>query len=342
MLTERQLLILQIIIDDFIRSAHPVGSRSLAKKKGISFSSATIRNEMADLEELGFIEKTHTSSGRVPSEKGYRFYVDHLLSPEKVSHIEIKRINDLFTEKIYEMEKVIQNAAKVLSELTEYTAIVLGPTVEDNKLSRFQIIPLNAETAIAVIVTNKGHLEHKLFSLPKSVNSSDLEKTVNILNERLVGTPILELQSKLINEVVTLIKENVHNYEAMLRSLLDVLSVPSNEKLYYGGKTNMLKQPEFQDIEKIQGIMSLMEEENDFYQILKQTPFGIHVKIGSENKIPVMDDCSLITATYSIGEEQVGTIGILGPKRMHYSKVISLLNLLSKNMTVTLTKLYDL
>jgi heat-inducible transcriptional repressor len=128
----------------------------------------------------------------------------------------------------------------------------------------------------------------------------------------------------------------------MLRSLLDVLSVPSNEKLYYGGKTNMLKQPEFQDIEKIQGIMSLMEEENDFYQILKQTPFGIHVKIGSENKIPVMDDCSLITATYSIGEEQVGTIAILGPKRMHYSKVISLLNLLSKNMTVTLTKLYDL
>lgn len=341
MLTDRQLLILQIIIDDFIRSAHPVGSRSLAKKEGISFSSATIRNDMADLEDLGFIEKTHTSSGRVPSEKGYRFYVDHLIFPEKISNKELQTINELFAEKIYEMENIIQNSAKVLSELTEYTAIVLGPNVKDNKLSRFQIIPLNGETAIAVIVTNTGHLEHKMFQLPQSISLSDVEKTVNILNERLIGVSIPDLQSKLLNEVVTLFKENVNNYESMLRSLLDVLSVPSNEKIYYGGKINMLKQPEFQDIEKVQGIMKLMEAENDFYEILKQTPFGINVKIGSENKIPVMDDCSLITATYNIGEEQVGTIAILGPKRMHYSKVITLLNLLSENLTVSLTKLYE-
>ncbi|WP_033828367.1 heat-inducible transcriptional repressor HrcA [Bacillus andreraoultii] len=341
MLTERQLLILQIIIDDFIRSAHPVGSRSLAKKNGISFSSATIRNEMADLEELGFIEKTHTSSGRVPSEKGYRFYVDHLISPNKVTNDEIKRINDLFNEKIYELEKVVQNSAKVLSELTEYTAIVLGPNVKDNKLSKFQIIPINNETAVAVIVTNTGHLEHRMFSLPPSIHPSEVEKTVNILNERLVGVPLPDLQVKLLTEVVTLFKENVDNYESMLRTILGVLSIPNNEKLYYGGKTNMFKQPEFQDIEKVQGLLSLLEEEADFYHMLKQTPFGINVKIGTENKIPAMDDCSLITATYNIGQEQVGTIAILGPKRMQYSRVITLLNLLSENLTFTLTKLYD-
>lgn len=341
MLTERQLLILQVIIDDFIRSAHPVGSRSLAKKNGISFSSATIRNEMADLEELGFIEKTHTSSGRIPSEKGYRFYVDHLISPEKVSNGEVKRINDLFNEKIYELEKVVQNSAKVLSDLTEYTAIVLGPNVKDNKLSKFQIIPINNETAVAVIVTNTGHLEHKMFSLPSTIHPSEVEKTVNILNERLIGVPLPELQIKLLTEVVTLFRENVDNYESMLRSILGVLSIPNSEKLYYGGKANMFKQPEFQDIEKVQGLMSLMEEEVDFYNILKQTPFGINVKIGSENNIPAMDECSLITATYNIGQEQVGTIAILGPKRMQYSRVITLMNLLSENLTFTLTRLYD-
>ncbi len=340
MLTERQLLILQFIIDDFIRSAHPVGSRTLAKKEGITFSSATIRNEMADLEELGLIEKTHISSGRVPSEKGYRFYVDHLISPEKISDSDLKKINEIFTEKIYELEKIVQNSAKVLSELTKYTAIVLGPTVNENKLNRFQIIPINEHTAVAIIVTNTGLIEHKIFTLPKAVHPSDIEKTVNILNERLIGVPISELQSKLMDEINSIFKEHVNNYEHIYRTLLDVLSVPASEKLYYSGQTNMLMQPEFQNIEKVQEIMSFIEEEDEFYQILRETPFGIQVRIGSENNVPVMDDCSLITATYNIGDEKVGTIAILGPKRMQYSRVISILKQLSKNLSFTLTKLY--
>ena len=143
MLTDRQLLILQVIVDDFIHFAQPVGSRSLAKKTEISFSSATIRNEMADLEELGFIEKTHTSSGRIPSEKGYRYYVDHLLSPQKLEKRDIHTIKSIFAERIFELEKIVQKSAKILSELTNYTAIVLGPEVKENKLSKIQIIPLN-------------------------------------------------------------------------------------------------------------------------------------------------------------------------------------------------------
>ncbi|MCU9592958.1 heat-inducible transcriptional repressor HrcA [Caldibacillus thermolactis] len=341
MLTERQLLILQIIIDDFIRSAHPVGSRTLAKKKGINFSSATIRNDMADLEELGLIEKTHTSSGRVPSEKGYRFYVDHLLSPEKLEQHELKMIDELFEESIFELEKIVQNSAKVLSELTKYTAIVLGPTVEDHKLSKFQIIPLNDDSAVAIIVTNTGHIEHKLFTIPSSIHPTDIEKTVNILNERLRGVPLSELNSKLMGEIIQLFKEHLHSYEAMFQSLFTVLNISSNDKLYYGGKINILKQPEFQDIEKIKDIIKLMEEEDNFYHLLRTTPFGTHVKIGTEIKVPEMEDLSLITATYNIGEEQFGKIAILGPKRMNYGKVISLLNLLSKNLTFTLSNLYD-
>jgi len=341
MLTERQLLILQVIIDDFIRSAHPVGSRSLAKKGGITFSSATIRNDMADLEELGFIEKTHTSSGRVPSQKGYRFYVDHLLSPEKLGYHELLKIKSLFSDKIYELETFIQNSAKVLSDLTKYTAIVLGPQVSNNKLSQFQIVPLDEEKAIAIIVTNTGHVEHKIFSLPKEINRGDLEKTVRILNSRLVGVNISELHDKLINEVNAIFKKHLDNYETMIGLISSVLNISLNEKLYYGGKTNMLEQPEFQDIEYVRSLLQLIEEESDFPKILRKTPYGIDVKIGTENVLPEMKNCSLITATYNIGEDRYGTIAILGPKRMHYSRVISILNLLSKDLSVTLTNLYE-
>ena len=142
---------------------------------------------MADLEELGFIEKTHTSSGRIPSEKGYRYYVDHLLSPQKLDHQDIHKIKSIFAERIFEMEKIVQKSAKILSELTNYTAIVLGPKSERIRLKKIQIIPLNDETAIAIIVTDTGHVENKMFHLPQSIDSSEIEKIVNILNERLAG-----------------------------------------------------------------------------------------------------------------------------------------------------------
>ncbi|WAA11214.1 heat-inducible transcriptional repressor HrcA [Fervidibacillus albus] len=341
MLTERQLLILQVIIDDFIRYAQPVGSRSLAKKKNISFSSATIRNEMADLEELGFIEKTHTSSGRIPSEKGYRFYVDHLLSPEMIRQEDIMKIRSLFTERIYELEKIIQNSAKILSDLTEYTAIVLGPTAKENRLKRFQIVPLNDDTAVAIIITNTGHIEHKVFSFPGTITRSNIEKMINILNSRLKDVPLVRLREKLFQEVSSLFKQHIDNYGYLLQTFADVLNISENEKLYYGGKMNMFKQPEFQDVEKVQELFSLIEDEVGVYQLLKKMPFGIHVKIGSENDVQAMENCSLITATYNIGDDQVGTIAIIGPKRMQYSRVISVLNSLSSQLSNSLTKLYD-
>jgi heat-inducible transcriptional repressor len=263
------------------------------------------------------------------------------LSPERVCHQELKIIDNLFVDEIYELEEVVQNSAKVLSDLTKYTAIVLGPTVKENKLSRFQIVPLNEETAMAIIVTNTGHIEHKMFTLPKSIDASDIEKTVNILNNRLIGVPLNELHSKLMNEVITLLKEHIDHYDLILSSLSSVLNVSANEKLYYSGKINMLKQPEFQNIEKVTDLLKLIEEENDVYRLLRETPFGINVKIGTENKLAVMEDCSFITATYNIGDEQVGAIAILGPKRMNYSRVISLVNLLSENLTFSLTNLYN-
>ncbi|MGE8206188.1 heat-inducible transcriptional repressor HrcA [Heyndrickxia sp. NPDC080065] len=340
MLTDRQLLILQVIIDDFIRSAQPVGSRTLSKKNEISLSSATIRNEMADLEDLGFIEKTHTSSGRIPSEKGYRYYVDHILAPQQLNAIEISRIHSIFAERIYELEKIVQKSAKILSELTNYTAILLGPEVKETKLKRLQVVPINNETAVAIIITDTGHVENRMFTIPKGFNLLDLEKMVNILNERLTNVPISDLKDKIYKEVAVLLKQHIQNYDTLLYSLSETLSLKEQEKLFFGGKANILNQPEFRDIQKIHSLMDMIEREKGFYDLVKQIPHGIHVKIGKENKRSEMENCSLITATYSIGDEPVGTIAILGPTRMEYSRVISLLDFLSNDMSKALTNLY--
>lgn len=341
MLTDRQLLILQVIVDDFIQNAQPVGSRSLAKKDEILYSSATIRNEMADLEELGFIEKTHTSSGRIPSEKGYRYYVDHLLSPQKLAHQDMHKIKSIFAERIYEMELIVKNSAEILSELTDYTAIVLGPTARDHKLKKIQIVPLNKETAIAIIVTDTGHVENKMFHLPESLDSSDIEKLVNILNERLTGVSLDRLNDNIFKEVAVLLRQHIHHYDAILYNLSDSLKLIHNEKLFFGGKTNMLSQPEFHDIDKVRNLLRLIEQEDDFYEILRKNPAGIHIRIGRENNNTAMEDCSLITATYSVGKEQLGSIAILGPTRMKYSRVVSLLQVLAKDLSTVLTELYQ-
>jgi heat-inducible transcriptional repressor len=342
MLTDRQLLILQVIVDDFIQFAQPVGSRSLAKKDEISLSSATIRNEMADLEELGFIEKTHTSSGRIPSEKGYRYYVDHLLSPQKLGQQDIYKVKSIFAERIYEMEIIVQKSAKILSELTNYTAIVLGPGVKEHKLRKIQIVPLSKDTAVAIIVTDTGHVENKMFHLPESINASDIEKLTNILNERLTGVPLVQLNDKLFKEVAVLLRQNIQNYDILLSSIADSLQISQSEKLFFSGKTNMLSQPEFHDIAKIRNLMNLIEHETDFYNIIRKNPSGIHISIGRENDLSAMEDCSFVTASYSIGKEQLGSIAILGPTRMEYSRVVSLLEFMAKDLSVVLTKLYQM
>ncbi|MBH0229927.1 heat-inducible transcriptional repressor HrcA [Halobacillus yeomjeoni] len=335
MLTERQLLILQVIIDDFILTAQPVGSRSISKKDVVTFSSATIRNEMADLEEMGFIEKTHSSSGRVPSEKGYRFYVDHLLSPLSLSNDEIRTIRDAFDDKMLEFERVVQKSAGILSDLTNYTSIILGPEVFETRLKQLQIVPLSAQSAIAILVTNTGHVEHRAFNIPVEILSEDLEKMVNILNSRLQGVPLVKLHEKLHTEISDLLEKHTQHHEKAFSYLKAALMDEHSTKLYIGGKTNILRQPEFRDLEKVRSLYATIEKENEMADLLRSEEEGIHVKIGQENSFDAMQNCSLITASYTLGDDQVGTIALLGPTRMEYNRMFSLMNVLSKHMTNT-------
>lgn len=335
MLSTRQLLILQVIIDEFIQSAQPIGSRAIAKKDEITFSPATIRNEMADLEELGFLEKTHSSSGRVPSEKGYRYYVDHLLMPITLSARDEATISGVFNQGMVEFEQVIQNSVNVLSELTNYTSIILGPEVYETTLKQIQIIHLSQTTAVAILVTNTGHVEHRSFTIPKEINPRDLEKLINILNERLVGVPIIQLPQRLQRELTSLIDHYVKDVATAFKYLKGALLDQQPNNLYVGGITNMLLQPEFTDVAKIHSLYSVIEQEETMANILRSQDQGIHISIGQENKVAEMQDCSLITATYTLKGQQIGTLALLGPKRMEYSRVISILDRLSNDMTNT-------
>ncbi|ASN05181.1 heat-inducible transcriptional repressor HrcA [Virgibacillus necropolis] len=339
MLTERQLLILQVIIDDFIQTAQPVGSRILSKKESISFSSATIRNVMADLEDLGYLQKTHSSSGRIPSEKGYRFYVDNLVSAEGIPD-EVNVMKHVIQDGIFEFEQIVQKSAQVLSDLTNYTSIILGPEVFETKLKQLQIVTLSDHTAVAILITNTGHVEHRSFTIPGEMNASDLEKMVNILNDRLYGVPIVHLHDTLNTEIVSLMKMYVNDFERSYDYLKSAFFSEQPVKLYFGGKTNILMQPEFKDIDKIRSFYSMMEKEDEIANMLKTSTEGINVSIGHENKVDAIKDCSLITATYHLGQDQLGTIALLGPTRMEYRKVITLLHALSNEMTEALYMWY--
>ncbi|MCG7336428.1 heat-inducible transcriptional repressor HrcA [Sporosarcina sp. ACRSM] len=339
MLTNRQLLLLQLTVNDFIESAQPVGSKQLSQKKEAPFSSATIRNELAELEEMGYLEKTHTSSGRVPSEKGYRFYVDHLLKPEKLKTEDSFQLRSIFQEKIVEMEELIRKSATILSDLTNYTSILLGPDTTLHAVKRFSIVPLDEETAVAIIVTDNGKVENRLFNVPEGFTASDIEKMVNILNERLVGTPLVQLQQSLLKETNMILERHIHHASELYTAFQRAVSIEPEERLFFGGKMNMMKQPEFNDVQKMKTFFELMEKGVPAKTFFQDDLAGIHVRIGSENNNNAMEDYSVITATYSAGEQMAGSIAIIGPKRMDYARVITLLDLMSSDLSSELARL---
>lgn len=336
MLTERESLILQIIIDDFVKTAHPVGSRKLAKNERINLSAATIRNVMADLEEKELLEKTHTSSGRIPSEKGYRYYVDHFISPAINDNLNV--ITDAIQDNIIELERVVQLSAEILSQLTNYTAIILGPDETDATLKQVQLLPLSSNTVVAILVTSTGHVEHKSFTIPHEISVSDLEKTVNILNERLVGIPIVKLTHALETEVYDIMRKHIKNYESMFEYIKNVLAYEESVKVYIDGQANLLMQPEFKDVEKIYDFYCFLEQEEAIIDLLKDIQDGLQVRIGQENEVEAVKDLSLIASTYRLSTDQLGTIALIGPTRMDYRKVIALLKSLSRELTTLFAK----
>ena len=338
LLSERQKMILAAIVDDYIRSAEPVGSRSISKRGDVGYSAATIRNEMSDLEELGFLEQPHTSSGRIPSNKGYRYYVDHLLVPSALTVEEKRSIKAFFERKIQEVESVVQQAAAILSNLTNYTAVALGPETYKATLASLQLVPLNETSAVAIIVTNTGHVENRTVSIPEGVPVNEIEKFVNLMNAKLKGVPLYRLRSKMYNELISELSKHVEGYEDLLAAVEAVLEKEENDRLYLSGTTKMLSQPEFKDVDKVKSIFEVFGRSDMMRRAIAGDKEGIQVKIGVENNLEAMHNCSIVSATYSIDREPVGTIGIIGPTRMNYRRVISILESFTKDMTNSLSQ----
>lgn len=348
MLTERQKMILRMIVEDYIHSAEPIGSRAISKHVEMELSAATIRNEMADLEEHGYLEQPHTSAGRVPSQLGYRYYVDHLLQlGERLQSSEILKMQSLFSDHVDEIEMAAQQTAQYLSTFTKYTAVVLGPQIYDTTLRSLQLVPLGDKSAVLIVITSSGQVQNKTVSFPEAGSVDHAEKLVHILNDRLTGTPMFQIRSRIMEEISRELARQMQNYEEAMRILQLMMPALDSEregKIYLGGTTNMLAQPEFRDIEKARSVLSWLEHHDQVSAALLQESRGttpLSVRIGGENELDLLQDCSLVTATYRVRGAPVGVIGIIGPTRMEYGRVIGMVEFLSKEMTRLVTKWYS-
>lgn len=341
MLTERQKLILWAIIDDYIVSAEPVGSRTVSKKYGVGFSAATIRNEMADLEEMGFLEQPHTSAGRIPSQKGYRFYVDHLLKPHMWSKEDLMTLHEFYAMRVDHVEQAIKHTNSILSHLTNYMTFILGPKIAESKLKHLQIVPLHDRLAVSLLVTDTGHVYQQRIMFPDGVSMSAIEQLVNLLNSRLAGAPISHLKRIVVKELTEEMKRHFDHFEKLTNLVDQILKADQEERVYTSGATRILEQPEFQDVEKMKSLLDLIEESDTLVQLLEPKQRGIQVRIGYENKFEAVNDCSIISASYMINGEPVGTIGVLGPTRMDYGRVIGIIDILAKDFSRLLSTLYE-
>ncbi len=337
-LSERKKKILEAIIAYYIRFAEPVGSRSLSRTYNFGISPATIRNEMADLEEMGFLVQPHTSAGRIPSEKGYRFFVDELVNSKKFLKLNTGRrkflINRLKDEKAQGIDEIIRITAQILSEITNYTSLVFGPQVTRSAFNQMRFMPLSNNKALMVVVTDIGLIEDKTIDLPEELNVEEVERVVEYLNKRLKGLTIDEINSDLF---LRELRSEVVRKAGILDEALSLLTQNSKLKgnIVLGGTTNILNQPEFKDMEKVKQILSIFEKEDVLIDLMSDFD-DIVVRIGKENPIEEVKDCSLITASYEVHGKSLGTIGVLGPKRMNYSEVIAIVAQIARELGLVL------
>ena len=326
MLTERQEKVLKIIVEKYIKNPIPVGSKLVAKI--MKCSSATIRNEMGVLEDHELLEKTHTSSGRVPSSKGYRYYVDHLMEVKKMKNDDMLKMQKVFDNKIA-LSDVIEKPLEVISEMMNYTTVILGSNSHQNLLKQIEVVPIDDVSMIVIIITDKGHVEHKQIKLYE-VSLEEIKKTVSLINNLISGTPIDEVSTKLECEIRPIIGNYVKQHEQLYNAFYHVFNDFTNQEVNIVGRNKMLEQPEFStNIDKIKNVFNKLESKSLLRNIEEDDDNNIKVYIGDETNID--SDVTVIKTKFKNGYEE-GTIAIIGPKRMEYDRVVSLLEYMKENI----------
>ena len=332
MLTERKIKILQFIVDYYVATAEPVGSRTIAREFSLGLSPATIRNEMSDLELLGYLEQPHASAGRIPSSKGYRLYVDSLGEPAHIDEQTQEFINSWYQARIMKMDEVFQTTAKILSRMTNNLSLV---TAYDDNVSKFHYIkflPLDTMRAILLLVTSSGVVENSIVNLPQGVSFTDLDNISIRINNRLSGMSLSEITGEVIREAYADIINDGTICNSLHNLLKDLLHSQRSSKVYMGGTTQMLNQPEFNSVERVRELLQMIEEQHLLQDIIStaNSDVGIQISIGSENKLSEIKDCSVVKVTYSASGRTLGSLAVLGPTRMEYAKIIAIMNYLEK------------
>lgn len=334
-LDERKVKILDAIIRNYLATGEPVGSRTISKYTDLNLSSATIRNEMADLEEMGYIVQPHTSAGRIPSDKGYRLYVDHLMEEKDR---EISEMKDFVIEKTEKMEKVLKQAAKLLASNTNYATLVSAPAYSKNKIKFIQLSAVSDTQLLAVIVMNSNVVKNQMIDISEPLDNETVLKLNILLNTSLNGLSLDEINLG----TIALLKEQAGIHSEIVSHVLDTLVQTISEtedlQIYTSGATNILKYPELSDSDSVSSLLSTFEEKEELQSLVTESlsgnenETGIQVYIGNETPVQTMKDCSVVTAVYDLGEGVKGTIGIIGPKRMDYEKVMDNLKTLKSQL----------
>lgn len=331
MLGDRKKKVLQAIVEEYINSAEPVSSNSLIGKEDLKYSSATIRNEMAELEKNGFLEKTHISSGRIPSEKGYRYYVDELLKDDNISLEEVKYISEKLETKVNEIEELTKIAANTISEVTHYTAVSIGPKVKTQTIYEMKFVLLGARMLLAIILTDSGMVKETIIKFDEDINEKQVETINYMFNNKLKGEPIdtidRPLQEFLYDEMTYSIK--------VIKPIIDQIKkvIEAEGELYLEGTNKSFDLPEFNSLEVAKNFVNILDQKDLVENVLESgLAEDINVYIGEENQKDELKDFSVVTFKHKVGNKDLGTIGIIGPKRMDYSKVISVMKYINKKL----------
>lgn len=333
-LSERKLKILQAIIADFIRTAEPVGSRTISKNYDLGISPATIRNEMSDLEELGYLTHPHTSSGRVPSEKAYRLYVNQMMNKRELTEEEKTSISMQLNSNVTELENLVQRAAHVLSEITNLTAFALTPRQDHDTLKYINLLPVDEKTVVLMLVSESGKVSNTAVKLDRPIAEETLQLLAKTMTYNYRGKTLSEALTfdiikavKSDAEAMTMFEKNI--VPNFVRTLEDMLNV----HLYMDGLTNIFSLPEYNDLDKAKMFLEMVNKKDDLTKTLINRDNGVIITIGNENQNEMMQDCSLISATYHVDGKMVGKIGVIGPTRMRYGEVTSVVEYLTENIS---------
>lgn len=326
-LNERKKLILETIIRDYVETAEPVGSRSIVRKHRLGVSPATVRNEMADLEELGFLEQPHTSAGRIPSQLGFRYYVDFMMEKEELSEAEKAGLRQAISKKISDINEVIRRTGVTLSQFTRYASFVISPSIKANEIKSVQLVPLQKGSALVLLVTSAGVTLHKIIEIPDSIQPVELEKISLLFTCTLKGTRLGDLSRSNLEFLRNELLAEREAIDRVLEALEELLGDSEEERVLVSGAMNMLYEPEFRDLEKLKVVLGILQEDTLIKKLLNESGLQeVRIKIGKENGLEEIQELSLVFTGYEVNGEEIGKIGLIGPVRMQYWRAAGLVD----------------